>query len=50
MEILVTILVVIGVFIITYGLVMAIEINKDINRRVGDITDGAWTRFKIKGE
>ena len=52
MTTLVTIFVVIGVFVITFGLVMAIGINKDINRRMDNLPtlDGNWTRFKTKGE
>jgi len=40
----------IGVVIISYGLVMAIEINKDINRRVIKQDPANFTHFKTKFE
>jgi len=41
-----------GVLIITFGMVMAIDLNKLINKNCpeGIQTEGNFTRFKIKGE
>lgn len=41
---------VIGVVIISYSLVLAIQINKDINRRVARKEPANFTHFKTKFE
>jgi len=45
------VIIIFGVAIITYGVIIAVEMNKIINKSVPRGTeDGNWTRFKTKGE
>jgi hypothetical protein len=45
------IIIISGVAIITYGVIIAVEMNKIINKSVPRGTeDGNWTRIKLKGE
>jgi len=49
MELFTWILIAFGVLIIHFGILMAIEINKDINRKTVP-AEHNWTRLKLKGE
>ena len=45
------IIIIFGVAIITYGVIIAVEMNKLINKNCSEgNTNGNWTRFKLKGE
>jgi len=51
MEYLILIFVIVVVVILMFGLVLAIDLNKLINKNCSEgNTSGNWTRLKVKGE